>query len=255
MEREPAYSIRKGRLHMKSKTIINTVLIFALVFGGSTVYGAAKDSNALGNSDSRQLKEKFQLIKQLRDRRNRENGDKKLYKSALPIISETASLLGITKDDLLNELKEGKSMADVARSHGMNETDLISKLMTLRIQKVNEAVIAGKLSAEKAEKIKTRMKEHVQFLVTQKGNKVLEHTDSRKSMRQGTLRHFNPQKMAELIGIPEQDLIRQLEEGKSLTEIAESHGISKQELVSKIKSETEPLIDRLVETKQPENNK
>lgn len=236
---------------MKSTTILHTLLTFMLVFGStSSVYAANPDTLTSSGSDNRQLmKEKIQLIKQLRDRRQKDPDQKKLYRSALPIVEETASLLGMSKDDLLAELKKGKSLGEVAKAHGMNNEELTRNLMVLRIQKINEAVIAGKLPAEKAEKIKSRMKEHITYLLSRKGNEVLEHIDSHKRLRHSTLRHFTPSKMAELIGISEQELVSKLKEGRSLSEIAEEQGISREELTSRIKNEADPLIDRMLDKK------
>ncbi|WP_010269961.1 hypothetical protein [Paenibacillus senegalensis] len=236
---------------MKSKTILHTLLTFMLVFGStSTVYAATPDTSTSNGPDNRQLiKDKIQLIKQLRERRQREPEHKKLYRSALPIVEETASLLGITKDDLIAELKKDKSLNEVAKSRGMSGEELAGKLMVLRIQKINEAVIAGKLPAEKAEKIKSRMKEHVAYLLNQKGSKVLEHIDTHKWLRHNTLRHFTPSKMAELIGISEQELVGKLKSGHSLSEIAEEQGISRQELTSRIKGEADPIIERMLDKK------
>ncbi|GIP32864.1 hypothetical protein [Paenibacillus sp. J2TS4] len=225
---------------MRSKTIVTTALVLSLVFSGNMAYGAAKDSGKLGALERSWAKEKNELIKQLRERRQRHNHDGKESKSMLPILKETASLLGMSKEDLVKELQQGKSLSDVAQARGMSESDLIGKLIALRNQKVNEAVIAGKMSAEKAEKIKAYMKEHLSYMVKQKGMQSL-HKDRMKSMRHRTLKHFNPERVAAIIGISEEELSAQLKKGKSLVEIAEANGMSKEQLMSKLKEESQKL--------------
>lgn len=236
----PAYHQERKVNVMRSKTIVTTALVLSLVFSGNIAYGLAKDSGKSGALERSWTKEKNDRIKQLRDRRHRSNQDGKDGKSALPILKETASLLGITKEDLVKELKQGKSLSDVAQSRGISESDLIGKLLALRNQKINDAVIAGKLTAEKAEKIKAYMNDHITYMVKQKGIKAL-HKDRWKSMRHDTLNHFNPGKVAAIIGITEEALSSLLKEGKTLVEIAEANGISKELLISKLKEEAKDL--------------
>lgn len=57
------------------------------------------------------------------------------------------------------------------------------------------------------------------------------------------------EKMAEMLGVTEEQLKTELKAGKSLAEIAQSQGISKEELVNKIKAELTPKLERWVEWK------
>ncbi|MNI35749.1 hypothetical protein D3C73_897840 [compost metagenome] len=57
-------------------------------------------------------------------------------------------------------------------------------------------------------------------------------------------------KMAQIIGITKEDLEAQLKAGKSLTEIAAAKGISKDQLIEKIKEQLTPSIEKMADHKK-----
>jgi uncharacterized protein YidB (DUF937 family) len=160
-----------------------------------------------------------------------------------PLIADAAGIIGVKPEDLVKELKQGKSIADVAKTKGVNEDKLVAKLKEIRSAKLDAAVKEGKLSAEQAVRIKQGMTGRLTMMVNHKGGwdkpgkwHVKHHWMSRE-------------KMAEMLGISGEELDKQLKAGKSLAEIAESKGISREQLIAKIKDGMTPMINRMIDRK------
>jgi len=57
------------------------------------------------------------------------------------------------------------------------------------------------------------------------------------------------------LGMSEQELANQLRSGKSLAEIAQARGISREQLISKIKEQMTPMIERMIDKKSAADGK
>lgn len=84
------------------------------------------------------------------------------------LFEDAAAVIGMQPDELKKQLEGGKSLAELAKAKGIDEAALVEKMMALRMQKVEEAVKAGKITQEKADLIKAKLPEHLKMLVTKK---------------------------------------------------------------------------------------
>ncbi|NOU95294.1 hypothetical protein GC093_18985 [Paenibacillus sp. LMG 31456] len=232
--------------NLSPKRVIVTSLALALMLGVSVLYANRQpvladpvDNPALQQpapqDSNKQKKKQF---------KEGHGNEVKKHLKHMPIIEESSTILGIDKDTLKTSLKE-KTLVEIAKEKGISEADLIAKLQAARSQKIDEAVQAGKLAAYKAEKIKASMEKHLKFMVNHKGSNFSgKHDMNRKSMMPA------PEKLSALLGITEDELHAQLKEGKSLTEIAQAKGISKDQLIAKIKDEMTPWIEKMADHKR-----
>jgi len=152
------------------------------------------------------------------------------------IFSEVAKLLGMTEVELAEALKH-KTLAEIAAEKGISEKELLKQLKALYKRKIDEAVQEGRLDKEKAKRLKANIDEHLKHLIHRR---LYEHR-----MRPVP----DPDSLASLLGMTREELIGEWKKGKSLVEIAESRGIGKEELISRIKEELTPWIRSLVERK------
>jgi DNA-binding CsgD family transcriptional regulator len=146
-------------------------------------------------------------------------------------------------------LGEGKSLVEIAAEQGLSEADFTSRLLAIRILKVDEAVKSGKITQEKANLVKAKMQEHLTYMIRSKNLLELHSKDQKKHFQNEAKQMMSPEKLAAIIGIPEEKLIEQLKAGKSITEIAAAQGISKQQLVTKIKDKLTPFLEKAVDHK------
>jgi hypothetical protein len=84
------------------------------------------------------------------------------------LIEDAATIIGIDKGELLKELESGKSIVEVASAKGIQEADLTSRLLAIRLQKIDEAVKSGKWTQEKADRIKEKLPDHLKMMVNNK---------------------------------------------------------------------------------------
>ncbi len=71
-------------------------------------------------------------------------------------IQTAATTIGIDEKDLVNELRAGKSIAQVASEHGSSGREVIEALAARANAAIAEAVASGKLEASKADEAKAR---------------------------------------------------------------------------------------------------
>lgn len=168
-----------------------------------------------------------------------------------PIIEESANVIGVDKEVLVKSLKSGKSIVEAAADKGVSEADLTAKLQQLRTGKIELAVKDGKLTADQGEHMKQKLGEHLKFILNEKN--LLDSHGRSKWHRFGL--KPDTEKLAKTLGLSKDELHAQLRSGKSLTEIAQSKGISKDKLVASIKDQLTPSIEKWVDHKKDKKAK
>jgi hypothetical protein len=166
-----------------------------------------------------------------------------------PIVNEASEILGLQPDKVKQSLKEGKSLLDLAKEQGLSEADFTNRLLAVRYSKIEEAVKSGKITKEKADSVKAKMQQHISFMIQSRNLLELHSKGDKKTEQLNERRMMSPEKLAAIIGIPEDKLIEHLKAGKSITEIAEAQGISKQQLIAKIKDNLTPFLDKALDHK------
>lgn len=79
--------------------------------------------------------------------------------------AEVARYLGLTPEQLAIERQSGKSLADIARTRGKSSDDLKSFLLGRINARLDEAVKEGRLTREKAERLKEQAPAHIETLI------------------------------------------------------------------------------------------
>ncbi|MGB9904963.1 MAG: hypothetical protein ACPLQO_09925 [Desulfotomaculales bacterium] len=74
-------------------------------------------------------------------------------KGAGPGPAMLAQALGLSADELKAQLKEGKTIEEIAQQQGMTTEQLQEKMKELKIQQIQQAVKDGKLTQEKADQL------------------------------------------------------------------------------------------------------
>jgi len=73
------------------------------------------------------------------------------------MIDVAANTIGVQPSDLANELKSGKSVADVATAHNVDPQTVVQAIVDAGNKKVDEAVTNGKLTSAQGDKIKSHL--------------------------------------------------------------------------------------------------
>jgi hypothetical protein len=238
----------------QAKKLLAGAMVLSLALSGSLFLGNGGAAAAGSAGLSRQgltIKEYAQLQDmKVRWRKQTEN----LHKGGFALVEEAAKILNMDEEQLKKQLTEGKSIVEVAADKGVSEAVLTEKLLAARSAKLEEAVKAGKITQERADTIKTTLQSHIGSKLNQKGWSAdggYEGHGKHSKKHGGLLSQVGPDKMATMLGISKDQLVKELKAGKSLSEIAQEKGMSKDELVAKIKEELTPALEKAVDRKHP----
>lgn len=159
------------------------------------------------------------------------------------ILSAAAEMLKLDREELRRELKEGKTLAEIAAKRGVGKDELIRGLSEAAAKRIDAKVAEGRLTAERAGQLKAGLQARIEALV-----------DSRGALRP-PLRHpgrmFLMHKIASVLGVSKSELESRLAEGKSIAEIAKSRGMSEDRLIEKLKDSLTDELRQFVRMKHP----
>ena len=130
-------------------------------------------------------------------------------------LDAAAKAIGISTDDLLAQLKDGKTIADVAKAKGVS------------VQKVIDAMVAA---------AKKDFDADIEKLITDQVNGTFERPDAPGGPGGphrgfGFRGGFGLDAAAKAIGVSTDDLLAQLKDGKTIADVAKAKGVSTQKVI------------------------
>ncbi|WP_243013835.1 hypothetical protein [Brevibacillus borstelensis] len=137
---------------------------------------------------------------------------------------ELLKLLDLTAEELDTKLKAGKSLADVAKTQGVSVEDVVSLIAKHQEEQLAEAVKAGKLTQEQADKMSENASERIQ--------KMVESTHQDKGFGPRGFGFIKSEELLKLLNLTAEELETELKAGKSLAEVAEAQGVDTDEVVA-----------------------
>jgi hypothetical protein len=87
---------------------------------------------------------------------------RRLLHRAGGIVAET---IGIGRKELRQELRSGRTIAEIATGHGVDPRAVVDALVTAANQRIDRAAAAGRITAQRAAQIKERVPERITRLV------------------------------------------------------------------------------------------
>lgn len=223
----------KNRMRKTASTVaLSVMLSTCLLYVSEQIAFANANSSIPAESTNPHIAENVNLDK-----------GKRMVMNPVSIYDEAAKILKMDTPSLMKELQVGKSLSDIARTKKISEDQLKSALRAKQSARIDEAVRSGKLTSDKANQIKEKIGTYIDRFVEKKG--VFER-------RHGRMWLPSQDKLASRLGLTAEELRNKLMSGKSLAEIAQEKGISKDELVRSIKEDLTPMIEQMVERKMKE---
>ncbi|WP_429845005.1 hypothetical protein [Brevibacillus sp. FIR094] len=154
--------------------------------------------------------------------------------------TELLSLLKLDADKLKEELAAGKTLAAIAQAQGVDTADVVALLVEQQETKLKEAVTAGKLTQEQADKLSENLSDRVKEQV--------ENTKPDKGFGKGVfIGGFEKnEELLSLLKLDADKLQKELKADKSLAAIAEAQGVSVDDLVSLLVKQQETQLKEAV---------
>ncbi|WP_166245602.1 hypothetical protein [Paenibacillus turpanensis] len=173
---------------------------------------------------------------------------KRMHKGPAPL-DTAAEVIGLTKEQLQKEIEAGKTLTAIAGEKGMARETLIAKLVEKHNQHIDQKVKEGHISEEFAAKLKEKAPEFTgKWVDSERPDQML--LKHKHGMHRGA---YLAGAAAEAIGVEKAELWKAMKEGKSVAEIAQSKGVSKEQLIAKMKEaltdDIEAFVDRKKEKK------
>jgi urease accessory protein UreF len=158
-------------------------------------------------------------------------------------LESAAKYIGITTAQLRTELRNGKTLGDVATAHGKTVAGLVDALVADAKTKLDAAVKAGRLTQAEANDMLAELKEHITDFAN--------GSVPARPFGPGGLRHHagpNLDAAASYLGMTEEQLRTELQNGKTLAEVAKAHGKSVSGLVKAVVAEAKTKLDAAVKS-------
>jgi len=166
-----------------------------------------------------------------------------------PTLMRISQALDMVPDELLPQLKEGKTIAEIAKEQGITADTVVDELLVPVKKGLDRAVADGKLSQEQAEeklsKAQARITEMVQKatpkdIVRHEVNKI-RMQDARAMRTRVLLRQ-----VCQIVNLDHKEMLAQLKEGKKIVEIAQGQNISRDELLEALTERAQDRLDKAV---------
>lgn len=84
-------------------------------------------------------------------------------------LGDVAEVLDLTEEELLAELRDGRSLEDIAADQGIGKQELIDELVTLASQRIDAAVAEGRLTDAQAGQLKSGLDARITDRVEHQG--------------------------------------------------------------------------------------
>ena len=147
------------------------------------------------------------------------------------MVNTVADVLDLEKQELISELKSGKTLAEVAQENGVGVEDLIGTLVDLASERMDAAVESGKVTAENAEEKLSSVEERISAMV----DRVMPMARGFGGMIRHRGGHSVINAASDELGIGKQELVRELRGGNTISGLAAEYGVG-----------TEAIIDTVV---------
>jgi len=153
--------------------------------------------------------------------------------------TELLSLLKLDADKLQEELKAGKSLAEVAEAQGVDTDDVVALLVKQQEERLAEAVKAGKLTQEQADKLAENASEHAKAQV--------ENTHQGRGFGMAFGGGFEKNEdLLTLLKLDADGLKEGLKADKSLAAVGEAQGVSTDDVVALLVKQQEAKLAEAV---------
>lgn len=154
-------------------------------------------------------------------------------------LATAAEAIGISHADLRAQLRDGKTVAQVAQEHHVDPQKVIDAMVVKASARIDEAVANGKLDASRAATLKQKLPDAASKLVNRefKGR----HPKARRVARRSAVRTA-----ADTIGIETRALVQEVRGGTTVAQVAQAHNVDPQKVIDAVVAKAKDRIDEAV---------
>jgi transposase-like protein len=167
------------------------------------------------------------------------------HRRAGAIVGVAATAIGIDRAELVQGVRDGKSVADIAKEHGVEAKTVEDALVAAGTKRVDTAVANGRVDADRAATIKGKLPPRAEKLVETPLKGKLHRTVARMKLRRHA-RRAGFKVAAETIGVSAKDLLAAVKGGSSIATVAQQHNVTPQAVVDAVVNAAGTKLDAAV---------
>ncbi len=145
-----------------------------------------------------------------------------------------AATIGVSPEELRNQVRSGKTVAQVSTEHGVDPANVVNAIVTALTQQIDQKAASGTVDAARAEQAKQK----VPALANRFVNETKSHRRGHRVLKDAV------QAAAKEIGVSENDLKEALKDGKSIAQVAQDHNKSVDDVVDTVVKAATSDIDQ-----------
>jgi hypothetical protein len=176
------------------------------------------------------------------------------------MLSAAATYLGLSPDQIGQELQGGKTLADVANGQGKSVAGLEQAVIDAAKTALDQSVAAGELTASEEQQALEQLNAQLDDFVNGRGGLSISLGSGGIAIRAGAGGPGDAPVLkgpymtaAAYVGLSAEQLLQQLQAGKSLAEVAAAQGKSveglKEALIQAMTADIQQAVDNLVSQK------
>ena len=154
-------------------------------------------------------------------------------------LQTAATTIGVSPQDLIGQIRGGKTVVAVATEHGVDPANVVNAVVTALTQQIDQAAAQGKIDATRAEQAKQKLPD--------RANRFVNETKSKQGRRRGrAVLKDAVNAAAKEIGVSVADLKQARKDGKSIAQVAKDHDKSVDDVVNAVVKQATSDIDQAV---------
>jgi hypothetical protein len=176
-----------------------------------------------------------------------EQGARRHHRGAA-IVGVAATAIGIDRAALVQGVRDGKSLADIAKDNGVDAKTVEDALVAAGTKRVDTAVANGRIDADRAATIKDKLPARAEKLVETplKGKLTGKHERAARAKHRRHARRAGFKIAAETIGVSAKDLLAAVKGGSSIAAVAQQHDVTPQAVVDAVVKAAGDRLDQAV---------
>ncbi len=161
-------------------------------------------------------------------------------------LASVAGFLGMQPADLHSQLASGQTLAQIATAHGKTTDELKAFLTSQLKTRLDAAVAAGKMTSQQEQDVLSRASTRIDQRINAKIG------TSERAERHGKRGWLAP--IASFLGMQPQDLVKAVQGGQTLGQVAQAHGKTPSDLKAFLLDRASNQIDRLLNANLQRNH-
>ena len=153
---------------------------------------------------------------------------------------------GLTPREILDEMRDGKTLADIATEHGQDPDAIAAEALTRTTDTLRAAVQEGKITQEQMDTLVAAAGEFYPQAMNQPLPDRFDRATPVRDRLQDRLDNSLIGALAEAAGVEPRDILREVFEPRPLAEVAAAHGVDVDALVSAAEARITEEIDQAV---------